>query len=291
MIRLDKYLCDAGAGTRSTVKKWIGWGRVSINGKVVRDPGVKVDERNDTVCLDKQVLCYAAVEYYMLNKPAGVISASKTDLRNPEETCVIDLIQEKHRRDLFPVGRLDRDTEGLLLITNDGALSHALLSPKKHVDKTYFVELSGYLGDDAIKRLEAGVDIGDEKPTLPCQIARAKLREEAKINGADGRTAAAETPEGLKTAGTAGCREIAGIIETSAAAKIPETAEISNRSACLIKIQEGRFHQIKRMFETEELTVTYLKRISMGSLKLDESLKPGTYRPLTPEEIKALKEN
>lgn len=246
MMRLDKYMCDAGAGTRSTVKKYIGWGRVRLNGAIMRDPGQKVDETCDEVLLDGSRLRFAAVEYYMLNKPAGVISASKADLRNPEEICVTDLIKEKCRRDLFPVGRLDRDTEGLLLITNDGALAHELLSPKKHVDKVYYTELSGVLTDAAAKRLMAGVDIGDEKPTLPCRIEKR-----------EGETLCFHAPE--------------------------------SRSACEICIHEGRFHQIKRMFETEGLTVTYLKRLSMGSLVLDEKLLPGEYRPLTEEELQDLK--
>ena len=239
-MRLDKYLAEAGCGTRSEVKKLIGSHRVSVNGQTVRDPGQKVDENADKVLLDGRAVRYAAFEYYMLHKPAGVISASRIpgDLKDLSQTCVTDLIKDRIRSDLFPVGRLDKDTEGLLLITNDGALAHRLLSPRKHVDKTYYTELDGRLTKDAAERIMAGVDIGDDKPTLPCEI---------EIPGAD---------------------------------MMPVSG-----SACLITIREGRYHQVKRMFAAEGLTVTYLKRLSMGPLALDHSLKPGEYRPLTEEEL------
>ena len=168
-MRLDKYLCEAGKGTRSEVKKIIARGDVSVNGSIIRDPAAKLDENSDEVAIGGVPVRYADFEYYMLNKPKGVISASR-DKRDKNAVCVTDLIQEKIRQDLFPVGRLDKDTEGLLIITNDGELAHRLLSPKHHVDKTYYAELDSSVSREGAERIMAGVDIGDDKPTLPCQI-------------------------------------------------------------------------------------------------------------------------
>lgn len=176
-MRLDKYLADAGVGTRSEVKKIIGKGRVEVNGVKASDPGMKVENGTDSIIFDGKELSLSTFEYYMLNKPKGIISASrKNSLKRGEkvpfgeEKYAVDLIRESSKTDLFPAGRLDKDTEGLLLITNDGLLSHRLLSPKKHVDKTYYTELSGALSETEKVRLEEGIDIGDEKPTLPCTI-------------------------------------------------------------------------------------------------------------------------
>ena len=129
-LRLDKYLADMGLGTRSEVKQAVRKGRVQVNGQTVREPEYKTDTETDQVWFNGQPAAYREFEYYMLNKPAGVISASE----DPRERCVVDLIESRKRKDLFPVGRLDKDTEGLLLITNDGGLAHRLLSPKKHVE-------------------------------------------------------------------------------------------------------------------------------------------------------------
>lgn len=139
MIRLDKYLADMGAGTRQEVKRKIRKGLVSVNHKTAGAPDLKIREGEDVVSVEGREIGYAAYEYYMLNKPAGVVSAT-TDSR---DLTVVDLIQEKRRKDLFPVGRLDKDTEGLLLITNDGLLAHRLLSPRCHVDKTYYARIRG----------------------------------------------------------------------------------------------------------------------------------------------------
>lgn len=168
-MRLDKYLCESGKGTRTEVKKKISRGAVSVNGTLIKDAGYKIDENADRVSIDGVEVKYADFEYYMLNKPQGVISASR-DKRGSKTLCVTDLIREKIRSDLFPVGRLDKDTEGLLIITNDGDMAHRLLSPKRHVDKTYYAELDGKILPDAAERIMAGVDIGDNKPTMPCQV-------------------------------------------------------------------------------------------------------------------------
>jgi 16S rRNA pseudouridine516 synthase len=249
-MRLDKFLAESGKGTRSEVKKMISKGRVNLNGLPVKDPSFKVDPEKDVVKLDGETVVYAAFEYFMLNKPAGVISASKADLRNPDELCVTDLIKEKLRDDLFPVGRLDKDTVGLLLITNDGELAHRLLSPKRHVDKTYYVKLSSAVSPEDISKLEKGVDIGDDKPTLPCRILPVS-----------------DTGPGDASMGS---------------------ASPSGRSF-YITIHEGRFHQIKRMFAACGTEVIYLKRLSMGSLLLDEKLGEGEYRRLTWEELLGLR--
>ena len=235
MIRLDKFLADMSLGTRSEVKKEIKKGSVQVNGMTVKNPEYKIDTGKDLVSVKGRQVSYAQMEYYMLNKPAGVVSATE----DKRDKTVVDLITEKKRKDLFPVGRLDKDTEGLLLITNDGALAHELLSPRKHVDKTYFVKIKDPVSSEDVKRLENGVDIGEEKQTLPAKISR------------------------ISQEGTSLC----------------------------LTIREGRFHQIKRMFQAVDNEVLYLKRLSMGPLDLDENLAPGEYRTLTEEEMKRLKEH
>ena len=228
-IRLDKFLADMGLGTRSEVKKEIHKGQVRVNGIPERSPEYKLDIQKDLVEVNGRQISYAQQEYYMLNKPAGVVSATE----DKKDMTVLDLIQEKQRKDLFPVGRLDKDTEGLLLITNDGLLAHQLLSPKKHVKKTYFVRVENPVSPEDIKILEEGVDIGEEKRTLPAEIS-------------------CLSPE--------------------------------KNSLCLT-IKEGKFHQIKRMFQAVDNKVLYLKRLSMPSLTVDETLHAGQYTPLTKEQI------
>lgn len=170
MIRLDKFLCETGAGSRSEVKLLVKKGRVTVNGAVEKAPERKVDEQSDQIALDGQPLSYEKFVYYMLHKPAGVVTAT----RDSHEKTVMDLLKDAPGKDLFPVGRLDKDTEGLLLITNDGALSHRLLSPARHVDKTYLVKSAAAVTDGMRAALEGGVDIGDEKPTLPAKTELTK---------------------------------------------------------------------------------------------------------------------
>ena len=236
MIRLDKYLADMGCGTRQEVKKFIRSGQVSVDGIVVKKPETKVEQTVQEVFLNGEKVGYESFEYYMLNKPAGVISATE------DQGCqtVVDLIKDKKRKDLFPVGRLDKDTEGLLLITNDGALAHRLLSPKKHVDKCYFARICGKVTEEDVRSFEKGVNIGSqEQPeiTMPGKLE---------------------------------------IITSDDISKIRLT------------IQEGKFHQVKRMFQAVGKEVIYLKRLRMGTLVLDENLSIGEYRPLTKEELEKL---
>lgn len=233
MMRLDKFLCEMGVGTRSEVKSYLKKGQVTVNGDVVKKPETKIDENNDTICFLGKVFAYEAVQYYLLNKPAGCVTATKDNL---SET-VMSFLPENRRDDLFPVGRLDKDTEGLLLITNDGQLAHELLSPKKHVDKTYYAVIDGEVKEKHILQFLEGVDIGDAELTMPAKL---------KI---------------LKSG---------------------ETSEIE------LTIQEGRFHQVKRMFDAVGTKVTYLKRISMGPLTLGD-LQPGEVRVLSDEEIELLR--
>lgn len=199
----------------------------------MKTPEAKIDIAAQKVYCQEQQVGYEEFEYYMLHKPAGVISAT-TDAR---EKTVIDLITEKKRKDLFPVGRLDKDTEGLLLITNDGELAHRLLAPKKHVDKVYYAKVKGKVTDEDVKAFAEGLSIGQGEVTKPAEL------------------------------------------------KVLVSDEISEIE---LVIQEGKFHQVKRMFLAVNKEVIYLKRLSMGNLSLDETLPLGSYRPLTREELEKL---
>lgn len=166
-MRLDKFLCELQLGTRSQVRTYIRQGLVTVNGTPAAAPEQKIDETADRVCFKGEPLRFQKFVYYMLNKPAGVVSATEDAL---SET-VLSLLRPQDRREgLFPAGRLDRDTEGFLLITNDGALAHRLLSPRRHVDKTYRVSLEKPLREEDIHRLESGLDIGEAKPTIPAAV-------------------------------------------------------------------------------------------------------------------------
>lgn len=231
MVRLDKFLCDCRIGTRSQVRDYIRLGLVSVNGNVTKKADTKIEESGDVVAFRGQTLSYRRFAYYMLHKPAGVVSAT-TDNTAP---TVLSLLKDVKDRELFPVGRLDKDTTGLILLTNDGELAHRLLSPKKHVDKTYLTGLRAPLKEEDARRLREGVFIGDDTPTMPAAV------------------------------------------------------QLLKEDLILLTIQEGRFHQVKRMLKAVGNEVISLKRISFGPLTLDESLAPGQYRELTDGEILALK--
>jgi len=169
-MRLDKFIADMQSETRSAARAYIKKGAVTVNAEVIRNPEYKINELEDNVCFMGNVLSFEQFAYYMMNKPSGVVTATK-------DACgrtVMDLMRTALGKNLFPVGRLDKDTQGLLLVTNDGALSHRLLSPKRHVEKTYYVECEGGLTTDDILKLEQGVDIGDDKLTLPARVSDAK---------------------------------------------------------------------------------------------------------------------
>ena len=250
-VRLDKYLADSGFGTRSQVKNIIKQGNVIINGQLEKDSGRRVDTDQDEVICNGKRIGYSEYEYYLLYKPEGIITAS----RDKTEKTVVDLIKSKKRRDLFPVGRLDRDTEGLLLITNDGKLSHELLAPGKHVDKTYLAIIEGGIPEDTADKFAKGVDIGDEELTKPAKLVVHDSVEEA----GDERLIQKY-------------KELRGTINE----EIKEAGDYK-LTAIQITITEGRYHEIKRMFEAVGCRVAYLKRIAMGELTIPEELRPGEY--------------
>jgi len=264
VMRLDKFLAHAGLGTRSEVKKLIRSGRVLLNGVAAGRPEDKVCEGME-VFLDGKRVSVSANEYYMLNKPKGAISASK----DKEAKTVVDFITCPHAKDLFPVGRLDKDTEGLLLLTNDGGLAHELLSPKKHVKKVYQVWVEGAVTKEDKELFARGLDIGDETITKPANL------ENISYYDREGRVL------------TLDALEVNGFV-TGSLEKISGQSEIC-QSRLEIMITEGRYHQIKRMFAEVGKPVQYLRRISMGNLVLDETLALGEYRSLTEEEIFCLK--
>lgn len=222
-IRLDKILSKSGFGSRTESKKLIKSRRVAISGKTVFSSSEKADP--STVTVDGRTVDYKEFVYLILNKPAGVISATE----DKNKQTVLDLIPDKYNNyDLFPVGRLDIDTEGFLLITNDGPLAHNLLSPNKHCPKTYYVETERKLEDSDLEQLRKGVYIG----------------------------------EGITTS--------------------PADAEYCEKGI-LLTIYEGKFHQVKRMMEAVGNKVTYLKRISMGNMKLPDDLEIGDFTEVTAE--------
>ncbi len=233
-MRLDKFLADAGCGTRSEVKTSIRKKQVTVNGAVITDPGVSVSE-SDEICYKAIIIHASKPRYYMMNKQAGRVCAT-TD----REKTVLDDMKECDRKNVFPVGRLDKDTEGLLLLTDDGMFSHNITSPRKHVEKTYYFEGEGLLNPDAVKLIAEGIDIGDEKPTKPAKL------------------------------------EILG--------------ENKNKQTVSghLTINEGRYHQVKRMLMKMGVKIVYLKRLSIGSVVLDEALGKGAYRELTAAEIEVL---
>ena len=234
--RLDKFLCDSLNITRKEAKEAVKKGKVTINGEVVKKPECKLDAHDDQVEFEHQPVIFEQFHYLKLHKPQGVVSATKDN----HDKTVIDLIHEDFKDKLFPVGRLDKDTEGLLLLTDDGMLAHELLSPKKHVDKVYFAKVAGRFTEEEIKRFREGLDIGNGEKAKEAFLEILKAGED--------------------------------------------------QSEVLITITEGKFHQVKRMAKAVGSEVLYLKRLSMGPLKLDEELEIGTYRRLSEEELHKLKE-
>jgi 16S rRNA pseudouridine516 synthase len=233
-MRIDKMLANLGFGSRKEVKKLLKDGAVRINGVVIKDAKEHLNPNSDIVTINGEEVIYKEFIYLMMNKPQGVISATE----DTRDETVIDLLEmEDQIYEPFPVGRLDKDTEGLLLITNDGQLSHRLLSPKKHVPKTYFAVIEGEVTEKDIEAFRQGVTLDDGYFTKSGELV---------------------------------------ILKSGLMSDIELT------------ITEGKFHQVKRMFQAVGKRVVYLKRISMGPLKLDESLELGEYRELTEEEIEEL---
>lgn len=235
--RLDKIIASTGRYSRREVKTLVREGRVLVDGRIAASAEDKCDPLTARISVNGEELFYREHTYVMLHKPAGVLSATE----DGRGETVLDLLAPEYRKiGLFPVGRLDKDTEGLLLLTDDGALAHDLLAPKKHVDKVYFVRTDGALDDADCKAFEQGITLGDGLECLPAKL---------------------------------------------------EILKSDAQSEALITIREGKFHQIKRMLASRGKPVVYLKRLSMGSLTLDEGLSKGEYRLLTAKEIKNLRES
>ncbi|MBM6838320.1 rRNA pseudouridine synthase [Clostridium saudiense] len=236
MERLDKVLANLGYGTRKELKKIVRNGIVEVNGVVAKDSGMQVDPEKDKIVVNGEEIYYRKFIYLMMNKPDGVISATYD---NRDET-VIDLLEVEHQVfEPFPVGRLDKDTVGLLLLTNDGELNHRLIAPKWKVDKVYFAKIDKKVTESDIKAFQKGITLDDG---YVCKEAKLEIQSASE-----------------------------------------EGSEV------LVTIQEGKFHQVKRMFEAVGKKVVYLKRVEFGTLKLDEDLEEGEYRELTEEEIAILK--
>lgn len=312
-MRLDKFLADMGVGSRSDLKKAIRKSLVTVNGAVEKDPGAQVSAE-DRICFDGAEIRYAEQQYYMLHKPAGVLSASE----DRRQTTVVDLIRdatstdssaanasaadhhaagghddgsiargtedELVRKDLFPVGRLDKDTEGLLIITNDGPLAHQLLVPKHHIDKTYYAIVTGTITEDDQRAFTRGIRYDEKLTALPATLRVLSTgKTVAALRRALGFTATSERLLRTRLAGPAfiGAEEPADITDDTLVSEVE------------ITIQEGKFHQIKKMVKALPggKEILYLRRITMGALRLDPALAPGEFRKLRQEEIKILKDS
>jgi 16S rRNA pseudouridine516 synthase len=231
-IRLDRFLSSAGYGTRSEVKKTIREGRVRVNGKLVRDPSFHVDPENDDVTVDGELVFYERDYYLVLNKPKGYITSTKD-----RELTVMELVSDVPRfENLFPVGRLDKDAEGLLIMTTDGKLAHRLTHPKWKVPRVYRVKLKGKITEEDVEPLRKGIDLGDFK-ALPAKVRIISSGDESEVE---------------------------------------------------VEVCEGKYRQVKRMFEKIGFKVLELKRIKYGPVELGE-LPVGEYRNLTEEEVAELK--
>lgn len=236
MERLDKVLANLGYGSRKEIKQAIKKGLIEVNGELVKDNGMQVDPETDKIVVNGEEIFYRKYIYLMMNKPDGVVSAT---VDNRDET-VIDLLEVEHQVfNPFPVGRLDKDTVGLLLLTNDGELNHRLISPKWKVDKVYYAKIDKKVTEADVKKFKEGITLDDG---YVCKEAKLEILE--------------ATEDG---------------------------------SEVMVTIQEGKYHQVKRMFEAVGKTVVYLQRVEFGTLKLDEDLEEGEYRELTEEEINILK--
>ena len=233
--RLDKLLSSFGFGSRSEIRRLAKDGAVLVDGSTVKDASQHVDPIVSRIEVNGELLRYRKFIYIMMNKPAGVISATYD---NKLKTAIDLLPDEFSCFDLFPAGRLDIDTEGLLLLTNDGQLAHNLLSPKKHVPKKYYALINGLTTEKDVRLFKEGIVLDDGYKTMPAEL---------------------------------------------------EIIRAGQRSEIEVVLHEGKFHQVKRMFEAVDKSVIYLKRIQMGGLKLDEGPKPGECKELSPEEVELLK--
>lgn len=257
MIRLDKFLAEAGAGRRKEVRLNIKEGSVSVNHVIVKEPYILVNEDEDLICMHGEKVEYVKKVYYMFHKPAGCITAR----RDGTHATVMDYFPENEAAYIFPIGRLDKDTEGLLLFTNDGQLEHILMHPDHHVEKTYYFWSCGELTKSKKEQLISGVPLYGEEETAVA--LRVKVMKNAKLSQVYD-----QIPE-------VGVRE--------------KSFDKEQMVTCgTITIAEGRKHQVKRMLRAVDCRIIYLKRISIGELQLDPTLGKGRYRNLTPEELMLL---
>lgn len=230
-MRLDKLLANMGYGSRKDVKKLLKEKQVTVNDKIIKDGKIHVDPDNDLIQVNGETVIYKEYIYLLMNKPQGVISAT-FDTR---EKTVVDILEKEDQLfEPFPVGRLDKDTEGLLLLTNDGELGHRLTTPKSEIEKNYYAEIQGVVTESDIETFKQGIVLDDGYTCKPAKL------------------------------------------------KIIKSADISEIE---VIITEGKFHQVKRMFEAVGKKVVYLKRIRMGKLELDETIALGTYRELNEDEL------
>ncbi|MGH4051999.1 MAG: pseudouridine synthase [Clostridium sp.] len=237
MERIDKILSNLGHGTRKEVKAILKKGKVEIDGVIISDNAMKIDPDKAIIKVSGEEINYRKYIYLIMNKPAGVVSATV----DKHDETVIDLIDDEYRAfDPFPIGRLDRDTVGLILITNDGELNHKLIAPKNHVDKVYYAEINKFVEQSDVDAFKKGVVIDDGYKCMPSVL---------EILNAD-----------------------------------------DNGAEVMVTIQEGKFHQVKRMFESVEKKVVFLKRVSFGPLKLEDNLEEGKCRELSEKEISLLKQ-
>ena len=231
VLRLDKYLSDCGVASRKEIREIIRSGRVTVDGVAETNFARKIDS-GSAVALDGSALAYEKYRYFMLNKPHGVLSATE----DRDQATVLSLLLPEHKRlGLFPVGRLDKDTTGLLILTNDGDFAHKVISPKSGIMKRYLAETDGRCTEDDVRIFAEGIVLGDGTKCLPARLE----------------------PQG--------------------------------HGKSLIHVQEGKYHQVKRMLQAVGNEVLYLKRLSMGSLRLPKDLEKGAYRPLSEDEIYKIK--
>lgn len=300
--RLDKVLANFGFGSRVVIKKSVKDGLVKVNGQIAVDASMQVDPEKSTIEVNGKQLNYRKNIYIMMNKPAGVISATF----DKKLKTAIDLLPEEFACfDLFPAGRLDIDTEGMLLLTDDGQLAHNLLSPKKHVDKKYYALIDGLVTEEDVLSFKEGVRLDDGYLTMPAELeilqtglqagksvsGRGQYSEQGQLSAdglhsEEGQSSAdgQYSEEGQSPADGLHSEQGQTSMDGLHSEQEQPSAEKFHSEIELI-LHEGKFHQVKRMFEAVGKKVLYLKRMQMGGLKLDAGLRPGECRELTPEEV------
>lgn len=260
-MRLDKFLAQGSVGRRKDVRVYIKDGKVKVNKEIVLEPSIDIDEISDIVQYNDGVINYVEKVYYMFNKPAGCVTATK----DKDFKTVFDYFTNVDTNGLFHVGRLDKDTEGLLLLTNDGDFEHHLMHPDNHMEKTYFLWAFGLLSDEDIKKLEEGLYIGKNEPiTKP---AKFKLHKQG------------------------GYKEFKDEIPVELLPNIDSSKYNQPVTSGYLTISEGRKHQVKRMLKAVGCYVVYLERVAIGEVVLDNNLERGAYRKLNDLEFKILMAN